>query len=238
MIYQVLPGDSLVEVFKKTTIVGDIIVCRECLTVGDADADNLPEFWDQRARYILSEYGEDEMAYHETVADELARLLDVEDEDEVDIWFEYELFCSVNMWFCLWMLSETGASVYRVKPLIGKDEDRWNGFGDHDPADLMACYDRKTRLTENEIMLGAELWNAFRTGDNARLRELSAVEQTNFPYLAEVCAAAIERETRPAAIIAEIQFEGKTEFGEIFTEFKRRAGVYGFGDLQVKSLLR
>ena len=50
----VLPGDSLRPEFEKTNLDGDIIVCRECLISGDVDADSLPEFWDQRARFILS----------------------------------------------------------------------------------------------------------------------------------------------------------------------------------------
>lgn len=237
MIYHVLPGDSLVEEFRKTQIDGEIIVCRECLAVGDADADILPEFWDQRARFILSEYGEDEIVYHETVADELAKLLDLDDEDELNLWFEYELFCSANLWFCLWLLNETGASVYRVEPIILMDEACWDGFGNLGSVDLQKCYDRKTKLTADEITLGAELWNAFRKGDNARLKELSAAYQASFPYLAEVCEAAIERSTRPAEIVAEIQFEGKTEFDEIFAEFKRRAGVFGYGDLQVRRII-
>ncbi len=237
MIYHVLPGDSLVEEFKKTNISGDVIVCRECLAVGDVEADNLPDLWDQRARFILSEYGEDEIVYHETVADELSRLLDLDDTDEVNLWFEYELFCSVNMWFCLWLLRETGAAVFRVEPAVLKDEERWDGFGYLGFAELQKCYEQRVRFTRKEIELGAELWNAFRKNDHEKLIELSKAEQNCFPYLAEVCEAAIERDTRPAEIIAEIQFEGKSEFDEVFPEFKRRAGVYGFGDLQVSRLL-
>lgn len=91
MIYHVLPGDSLVEEFKKTKIEGDVIVCRECLIVGDVDAETLPEFWEQRARFILSEYGDDEIEYHDRVADELAKLLELDKADGVNLWFEYEV---------------------------------------------------------------------------------------------------------------------------------------------------
>ncbi|MBP7376293.1 MAG: hypothetical protein KA956_07430 [Pyrinomonadaceae bacterium] len=237
MIYHVLPGDAVAEEFKKTKIRGEVIVCRECLAVGDVDADILPDFWEQRARFILSEYGEDEIVYHETVADELAVLLDLGSDDEVNLWFEYELFCSVNMWFCLWLLSETGAAVFRVEPVVLKPEDRWDGFGNLGSVDLQKCYGRRVRFTPKEIQLGADLWNAFRKNDHERLIELSKAEQGRFPYLAEVCDAAIERVTRPAEIVAEIQFEGKTEFEEIFAEFKRRAGVYGYGDLQVQRII-
>ncbi len=237
MIYHVLPGDSIVEEFSRTGIEGETVICRECLIVGDVDADILPDLWDQRARFILSEYGEDEIVYHETVADELSRLVDLGETDEVNLWFEYELFCSVNMWFCLWLLRETGAAVFRVEPAVLKDEERWEGFGYLGFAELQKCYEQRSKFTTREIELGAELWNAFRKNDHEKLIELSKADQDCFPYLAEVCEAAIERDTRPAEIIAEIQFEGKTDLDEVFPEFKRRAGVYGFGDLQVSRLL-
>ncbi len=106
----VLPGDSLTPEFKKTGIDGEMIICREALVSGDVDAESLPEFWDQRARFISSAFAEDQIEYHEKVADELARLIDLPDDAEVNLWFEYELFCSVNMWFCLYLLQETECS--------------------------------------------------------------------------------------------------------------------------------
>src|SRR5204862_6955157 len=96
----------------------------------------------------------------------------------------------------------------------------------------------RTEFTAEDISLGAALWNAYRNGDNAKLAELSTTASACFPYLKEVCEAAIEKDIRPAEIIAEIQFEGKTELEDVFPEFTKRAGVYGFGDLQVKRLLQ
>lgn len=238
MIYHVLPGDAQVEEFNKTDIKGEVIVCRECLIVGDIHAETLPEFWDQRAHFILSEYGEDEIEYHERVAAPLAKLLDLDQDDEVNLWFEYELFCSVNMWFCLWLLSETGARVYRVEPVVRSEADRWLGFGNLTSDDLKTCFNARTKLSAEDIALGAVLWNGYRTNDNAKLAELSTSTLACFPYLKEICEAAIEKDTRPREIIAEIQFEGKTEFNYIFPEFVHRAGEYGFGDLQVKKMLQ
>ncbi len=237
MIYHVLPGDAQVEEFKKTKIDGELIVCRECLAVGDVGAESLSDFWEQRAHFILSEYGEDEIEYHDRVADQLAKLLDLEEGDEVNLWFEYELFCSVNMWFCLWLLSETGATAYRVEPIIRSKEDRWLGFGNLTSDDLSACFNARTKFSAEDVALGADLWNAYRTNDHTKLAELSGSTPACFPYLKEVCEAAIEKDRRPAEMVAEIQFEGKTEFEDIFPEFVRRAGEYGYGDLQVKKLV-
>ncbi len=237
MIYHVLAGDSLTQEFRKTGIEGSEIVCRECLIVGDVDAASLPEFWDQRARFILSEYAEDEIVYHETVADELGRLLDLDDGDEVTLWFEYELFCSVNLWFCLWLLNETDAAVYRVEPVVRSEKTRWLGFGRLDAADLKTCFNARVSLSRDDVRLGAELWNAYRVGDTAKLAEIATTISLAFPYLAEIVQAAIDKDTRPADIVAEMNIHRKTDVTEIFPEFTRRAGVYGLGDLQVQRLL-
>jgi hypothetical protein len=237
MTIHVLPGDSLAAEFKKTNIPGDVIVCRECLVAGPVDADTPFEFWDQRARFILAEYGEDEIEYHERVADELERLSDVEVGEEVNLWFEYELFCSVNMWFCISLLADSRAAIYRVEPSVLAVEDRWKGFGSLDAPSLQNCFEDRKMLTDPDLALGRNLWEAFRKNDLGVLKELSSASTDRFPYLAEVCEAAIEKEIRPLEILMAITKEGITEFADIFAEFTLRAGVYGLGDLQVQRLL-
>ncbi len=236
MIYHVLAGDSLASEFNKTNIDGEVIVCRDAFVVGPVDAVTPFEFWDQRARFILAEYGEDEIVFHERVADEIEKLRDAARGEEVNLWFEYELFCSVNMWFCLSLLRETGASVYRVEPAGLDYEDRWKGFGSFDAAGLQASFEARTKLSDEEIRLGTDLWNAFRNKDHVRLADLSETKTKCFPYLKEVCSAAIEQETKPVRIVNEIIAGGMTEFKDVFPEFSKRAGVYGFGDTQVERI--
>lgn len=237
MIYHVLPGDSLVAEFKKTSLDGRIIVCREALVAGPIDAETLYEFWEQRARFVLSAYAEDEIVYHETVAEELAKLLETDDGDEVNLWFEYELFCSVNMWFCLSLVEHTDAAIYRVEP-IGLDEpNRWDGFGQFTDDDLLAAFALRTAMDAEEKKLGAELWRAYSRDDQTKLKELSETDSPAFPYLKEVVAAASEQDIRPLEVLREITSNGESDFGKIFVEFRKRAGVYGYGDDQVQRLL-
>ena len=237
MIYHVLPGDSLVEEFKKANLDGEVIVCREALISGPIDAPSLDDFWQQRARFILTEYGEDEIEYHDKVAAELNKLTEITSDDEVNLWFEYELFCSVNFWFCLSLLNETGATIYRVEP-IGLDEDkRWDGFGHYVADDLKACFEMRHKLSQSDGYLGAQLWNAYRRKDDLKLKELALTDNAAFPCLSEVVAAANEKDIQPLEILRVITAKGENDFGKIFVEFKRRAGVYGYGDTQVQRLL-
>ena len=236
MIYHVLAGDAVADQFKKTGIEGEPIVCRECLIVGPVDAETPLEFWDERAKFILAEYGEDEIEFHERVADELERLADVGAEDEVNLWFEYELFCSANMWFCLSLLRHSTAKIYRVEPAVRSVEDRWKGFGQLEAEDLKRCFDARTLLTKEDVELGNELWQAFRRNDRDKLAEFSSAVSGAFPYLGEVCVAAIDKEKKAERILIEVMADGHSEFADIFVEFSKRAGVFGFGDLQVQRM--
>jgi hypothetical protein len=135
------------------------------------------------------------------------------------------------------LLASTGADVYRVEPVIRSFDKRWMGFGLLDGADLRNCFEERRKFSPLDAELGTELWDAFRHRDNGRLIELGKTYSHCFPYLEEVCKAAIEMDTRPAELIREIQADGTTTFEEIFPEFTHRAGVYGYGDLQVRLLL-
>jgi hypothetical protein len=236
MIYHVLPGDAVLEQFKKTEVDGEVIVCREAMIVGPIDAKSPDEFWDARAKFVLSEYSEDEIVFHERVADELERLTDITPDDEVNLWFEYELFCSVNMWFCLTTLKDSGANLYRVEPIVLSEEERWSGFGKLDADKLRDCFDARQLFTQSDIKLGSYLWAAFVQRDSQTLHELSNSSSPRFPYLDEVARAAAEIETKPSEILRELKSKGLSEFESVFPEFAKRAGVYGFGDLQVQRL--
>lgn len=238
MIYHVLPGDAQVEVFGQSGIAGEVIICREALIHGPIDADDLEQFWSDRAHFIVGEYGEDEIAYHDNVARELSRLQDVERGDDVYLWFEYELFCSVNMWFCLSLLKDTGAQVFRVEPLGRDVEERWDGFGGFTSEDMKASFALRTALSSEQVRLGAELWDAYKTNDHVRLKRLASTCDTDcFPYLKEVVAAASEEDIHPLEVVKEIVAGGSRDLDRVFAEFKKRAGVYGYGDLQVQDLI-
>jgi len=234
----VLAGDALAENFNKADIEGETAICRECLVEGGVKAENINDFWRVRSNFIKSDYGESEEKYYETVAGELQKLENLAPEIEVNLWFEYELFCQTNMWFCLYLLRETHASVYLVAPVVRENDEIWKGFGDLSVEDLRQCFVQKTKFEKDDIALGANLWKAYQNSDYEKLDKLSETNSPCFPFLEEVCLAEIKKNFRPKNILREITENGVSDFPKIFAEFSRRAGVYGFGDAQVKRILQ
>jgi hypothetical protein len=235
----VLPGDALTEEFKKTNIDGEILVCRECLVEGEVKSDNLEDFWHVRAGFIGKSYGAEEKdRYYQGVAAEFEKLQRLAaPETEINLWFENELFCQVNFWFCLYLLRESRSKIFRVAPTFGEVNDVWKGFGGFEVEDLRENFGNRIEMSQADILLGARLWTAYQNADLGTLEKLSRTESPCFPHLAEVCRAEIEKNARPKAVLREILTAGKTDFADIFSEFSARAKVYGFGDSQVQRIL-
>jgi hypothetical protein len=232
----VLSGSSLIEPFEKTNIGGERIICRECLIDGDLKAENLQEFWTLRRNYLGKTYVKPDNFYEEKVQSEFDRLVNKAEGNEINLWFEYELFCQIHFWFCLYLLKDKNAKIYIVYPKVKEKKDIWKGFGHLDVKGLKESFDSRIRLENEDVLMGAELWKAFQQRDFAKLKDLSQTESKAFPTLKEVGQAAIEIETRPRKSLEKIIKSGKTDFGQAFSEFNETEDIYGFGDLQVKKI--
>src|SRR5690606_26458978 len=124
MTLHALPGDALAEQFSAAAIPGEVIVFREALVTGPVDGAYPDEFWDVRSNFVALEYGEDPLDYREKVAYEIDRLTEISSDDEAALWFEYDLFCQVNMCFCLARLRGHN-KVSRVAPVGLAPDDIW-----------------------------------------------------------------------------------------------------------------
>ena len=132
MTIHILNGDGLAENFN---LEGEIVVCREALIEGNLEAENLNDFWQGRADFIKSSY--DQNSYFENVKTEFDKLNKLKPIDEINLWFGNEAFCQVNMWFCVWLVAEKGAKIYRIFP----DSKGWNcGFNE-----LEKCFENRQR---------------------------------------------------------------------------------------------
>ena len=242
MVYNILNGDSLAYSFPDTKIEGNIIVVRECLIDGNLSGDNLHDLWKSRARYM----GLTETEYHNKVAKEFEKIMNVPDNAEFNLWFEYDLFCQVNMWFVISIINRLSIKkkVYAVYTsyLDRNDKQFWNGFGQATSSELKICFAERIPLKNNDLQFGQDLWAAYKSDDLEELIRLAKNQSPAFPYLQEVVKAHVERfpkdgtEGRPERVLEEITKNISTDFHRVFKEFWSRESIYGFGDTQLKEL--
>lgn len=242
MIYNILNGDALAYSFPDTKIAGDIVVVREALIDGDLSGNNLQEFWHSRAKYM----GLMEAEYHDKIVGELEKIINAPDDSEFNLWFEYDLFCQVNMWFVISIISslQVKKQVYAVYTsyLDRNNKQFWNGFGPANSVELQICFADRILLSDADLQLGQALWTAYKDDNFEELNRLAENQSVAFPYLQEVVKAHIERfpkdgtNGRPEKVIEDITKNVSTDFHQVFKEFWNRESIYGFGDTQLKRL--
>ncbi len=242
MTYHVLTGDALLQSLPQDKLEGSVIIIRECLIEGPVKTNTLSEFWEKRNVYLSSTYPDSDIDYENDVVFEFEKLKDLNDGDEVNLWFEHDLFCQVNFWFTLTQIPQKKLDLFRVYPVLENLERLWHGFGPLSSNELLNCLSNRIPLSKDDLTLGKNLWRAYSTSDWPALRQLSQSNSTCFPVLKEVCAAQIERISknnqpgRPEKVLMEIvQQEGKY-FEKVFSIFSEREGIYGFGDSQVRKM--
>ena len=168
------------------------------------------------------------------------------DNSEFNLWFEYDLFCQVNMWFVLSLLNSLAIKkkVFAVYTsyLDRSNKQFWNGFGPANASELRVCFTYRISLTDVDLQFGQELWKAYKNGDLDALIGLSKNQSPAFPYLQEVVVAHVDRfpqdgaKGRPEKVLEDITKNISTDFHQVFKEFWSRESIYGFGDIQLKRL--
>ena len=236
-IYHILNGDALKDQFPKS-IKGERIIFRECLVEGPVHALNQEDFYEKRAHFLRSYSMEHEFDfYFDEVVPQLEALRSIPDKAEVNLWFEEDLFCQVNMWYCLAQLSQKKVSVYWVRP----PELTAYGFGGRNQQELQVDFwDRKSI---DHFEFWSALWQHYKNEDWQQFLHIATQLAEYYPQIVDAVEAQISRLPngdklgQPYQMIKDLVTQKpEASFGEIFQAFSRQAPIYGFGDLQVKRI--
>jgi hypothetical protein len=210
----------------------------------DGPVTDIPDesYWNQRAQYIAATYDTTGQEYGERFLRQIEKLKHVKQDDEVYLWFEDDLFCQVNMWFAVRVLSNVGiTNLYRVFP--EPDDLQWMGFGKSDATELQQCFLRATPFEAGDIEFISKLWSAYVNQDRNELIRIGTMKCGGIRFLDQVIQAHVDRlqvngtGSRPKRVLQEIIAGGAKTFPEIFSQFYLREGIYGYGDEQVKNML-
>ena len=237
--YHILNGDSLKEQFPEN-IQGEIIVARECLVDGNVKGSSLTELFHSRAQFISRNYdGYNEKDYYGKTVPEFQKIQSITDDGDINLWFEDDLFCQVNFWFTISLLSKSHQNnpTFLIRPKMHNQY----GFGGLNKSGLISVYENRLLLTELDKL--ANLWELYKNDDTEKLLKTAKELDNKYPFILPAVKAHIERIPtegnlgKPSQSLVQIMKELETEeFGPVFREFSKRESIYGFGDLQVKRL--
>jgi len=238
MVVHILNGDSLAERFPES-IEGEQIVARECLVDGDVHGETLEEFFKNRAQFLYQAYDIPTQEYEQKTLPEFEKIKNLGADDEVNLWFEDDLFCQTNLWFTVSLLRKYTPvkSISLVRP---EDNIRY-GFAGLDEAGLIQAFIDKISLSDSMLTDLSNLWKNYQSTNTEEMHSIA--QSSELSFLNEAVKAYIDsipsngNPGRPKRTLKAIMDKvGSEKFGPVFQEFNKSEGIYGFGDLQVKRM--
>jgi hypothetical protein len=166
-ILHILNGDSTLYGFNQTGLDGDVMVWREVLSEGPLQENiSSASFWTARSEWISKTFNEPVEDYQHKMIEELGKLNG--SYDEINLWFEFDLHCQVNLLGVMQMLNQqTNMSlpaVYLICPACYPGIDDFRGMGELNGDQLEDLYDSREQLSEWEFELAAEAWPLYVKG--------------------------------------------------------------------------
>jgi len=241
----ILNGDSTAQIFSRSSIPGDVIVWREMLCDGSLHKDvGSDEFWKKRYDYYENEVGVSKIDYFDKTIKELIQLEDISIYNEIVLWFEYDLFCQVNLLgLCTYLLKHFRKNINYYLVCTGEEEDKLGlqSLSDYSPKEYELLYQNKIKITRNNLLFATQSWNLYVDNKKEDLIDFDFDQSSKFRYLQKAIDQHLLRfpsnnglnqiENKLLEIIDAAASDRNTLVKEML-HWQHKETVYGFGDLQ------
>jgi hypothetical protein len=241
----ILNGDSTVAALEESGILGDIIVWREMLCEGPLSKNiGLDDFWNLRYTFFEDELKVSKLDYFDKTIKELIKIEDLSNYKEVVLWFEFDLFCQVNLVaLCAYLLKHYRKDTAYYLICVGKEKNKENllKLSDYSAKEYQSLYEKRVKLTRHDLLYAKECWEKYVSSNVYELREFNFNKNSKFNYLQLAINQHLKRYTNNTdlnqidyKLIETINSKTLTE-KEIVRElliWQKEETVYGFGDLQ------
>lgn len=241
-------GDSFTERLKSLDIPGDIITWREMLCEGKTEPNVGSEsFWKTRFEFLSKNYKVTKTWFVEKTLKEYRSLCNHKQQDQIILWFEYDLFCQINMLAVIsWLKSfRRHAEISLVCSGDEDSSDRLYGLNELSDEQLHSLYEKRVALTQDDIEYADYVWQLYCSDNPIRLEHLSDFENYQFDYLSDAIQAHLQRfpsiknglnavENNILTLSEEEKLASKKE---LVGKVVKNQGVYGFGDSQYERMI-
>ena len=249
-ILHITNGDSFTSKLKTLKLKGDIITWREALCEGKTLTDVGSEtFWKVRYEYLSKAYKVTKKKFIDFTLKEYRDLCNHKQQQEIVLWFEYDLFCQINMIAVLSWLKKHRKGVKISLVTSGKEDETDNLYALSQLSDehLLRLYKNKIELSQDELEYADYIWQLYCSDNPLRLESYNKFEnKTQLKYLPNAIEAHLQRfptvknglntlENQLLDMAVNDTYESKEKLvGGIL----RDQGYYGLGDLQFFRMLQ
>jgi len=179
----IVNGDSTANLLRDAGITDSIIVWREMLSKGPFWQPNatFKKQLELRKEYMASHVGISQEEYAEKSIREISRIGRLKPEEELILWFEFDLFCQINMLACMTYLLELGITQKTMLVCPGINaSDKKKQLGYFSANEIPNLLDTAHSLELGDYQLAAQYWEQWSNGEVAVIKK-----NTPFAFLKE-----------------------------------------------------
>ncbi|MBO3117791.1 DUF1835 domain-containing protein [Winogradskyella sp. DF17] len=244
-ILHITNGDSLTNYLRELGFKDEILTWQEMLcegpTIPKIDSE---EFFQIRASFLKAYY---DIEYDfKALKSELSKLDDIENYDEINLWFEYDLFCHINLLGVLNLLhqKEIHLPIYHICSGRVKGEKNLKGLSELTAEQLENHYRNKIRITDSDKELAVALWRTY-CGKDHNILKPYIVTKSSFKYLSNCLKAHLKRFPDQQSGLSAIEYNilklvknnDIKSINHLLGYSLNYQGYYGYGDLQLQRII-
>lgn len=236
-------GDSFTQKLNTLNLKGDVITWREMLCEGKTLTNVGSEsFWKARFEFLNKNYKVTKSSFIEKTLKEYRSLCNHKQQDHIVLWFEYDLFCQVNMLAVLSWLKANRKYAEISLVCSGKedDTDKLYSLNELDNEQLMKLYETRNVLSQDDIEYADYVWQLYCSDNPIRLENLTDFSNYQFDYLSEAITSHLHRfpsvknglNAMENNILQLSTDKKPTSKRELLKTVLNNQGTLGFGDSQ------
>lgn len=189
-------GDAFTQRIQKLNVQGDVITWREMLCEGKTLTHVGSEsFWKTRYEFLHKNYKVSKSWFIEKTLKEYRSLCNHKQQDQIVLWFEYDLFCQVNMLAVIsWLLANRKyAQISLVCSGSEDGTDKMYELNELSDEQLLGLYKNKKVLSQDDIEYADYVWQLYCSNNPMRLENLTDFEDYQFDYLGDAVKSHLQR---------------------------------------------
>ncbi|MGO1585958.1 MAG: DUF1835 domain-containing protein, partial [Mesonia sp.] len=242
----IINGDSALTSLENLNLDGKIFVWREMLCEGPTHKYvNSSAFKEARSKFLSDYYDIPPEEYEDKFLNQFS-IFEEQQFSEVYLWFEYDLFCHINMLAAIQFLSELEIDIpiYLICSGRIKGESKLKGLAELTSEEFKTAYENRVLLNEDDIELAQYIWTIYNEKNPKRIAPHIS-KSSNFEYLSNCLRAHLERfpnsETGLNALEGNllhlIENNEITSINQWLGYSLQYQGYYGYGDMQMQKIL-
>ncbi|WP_439152393.1 DUF1835 domain-containing protein [Winogradskyella sp.] len=244
-ILHITNGNNLTDYLRELDFTDDILTWQEMLCEGPTiPAIASEEFFDLRSKFLKTCY--DIEVDTEELQMELSKLDKADAYIEIHLWFEYDLFCHINLIGVISLLhqKEINKPLYLICSGRVEGEKNLKGLAELSPEQLRNHYDNRVLLNDSDKDLAITLWRTY-CGKDHNILKPYIVRESNFKYMSNCLKAHLKRfphqksglsvlEDNILRLVRDNEIKSRHHLLGYSLNYQ---GYYGFGDLQHRRLI-